>query len=315
LYTSLIEPSAQVKASDYANPNFTDEALSVVGLRLRALSHLGQESLRARLSPCSSVILTAEQFSDFDTVDSLAKFGRLLACFSSKSPEFIYYVRKPDAWFKSMTLEFLKRGIAPSSFINSLDRLRRIVTSHAIVFGNLPVVRQYERSMLTRGDIVYDFLQTMMPDLDIEQFVVEESDANPSISAEAGFLLAQWRQERFPGGNRNLRPKVVTRLSMLLRNYETSRPRRPLPHFQPEFSRKIHQETRQDIRWMKDALDIDLTAPPPAGTPPQDGKCDFGLRQLNDQERVRKIFQLDDRYLYELTQYLGNEGYKGFEID
>lgn len=109
----------------------------------------------------------------------------------------LMYVREPVGLYISLMQEKLKRSpelIAPDKYECGY---RLAAQAFERVFGGQVHIRPFDRSMLTDGDITTDFLTYLSSSFGCKVPLIQSTNVNDSLSAEAMYLL--WELRRIPG--------------------------------------------------------------------------------------------------------------------
>jgi hypothetical protein len=109
------------------------------------------------------------------------------------APRIAVYLRRPSDYYLSALQQHLKNAhqVTPPR----IKSLSEVLDSYAAAFGRAAVApRIYDRSLLTAGDIVTDFLAAHLPERGLDRAALaQRADANVTISGEAMALMRRFR--------------------------------------------------------------------------------------------------------------------------
>lgn len=192
-----------------------------------------------------TLLLSTEHLFDGFTRGRGAALRDLLAELSDDI-EVIAYVRRPSAYYLSLTQQMLKGSAAMSP--PAPVGYREVLAQCEQVFTRLSVVA-FEREQLSGGDIVPDFFERFLPDL--KALAVSRKGArNETFSAESMAIVQDYRQLHHGGRNRQ-KPLDVKRLLTGVRLAELASGWSVRPRLLPEVEHYLDHASI-DLLWLRE---------------------------------------------------------------
>ncbi len=197
-----------------------------------------------------TLLLSTEHLFDGFTNGRGEKLKEVLTELSD-DVEVICYVRRPSAYYLSLTQQILKSSAAmpapkPVSYRGQLEQCISL-------FKRIHVV-PFEREQLKGGDVVHDFFERFLPHELLSVLEGWKGARNETLTAESMAILQDYRLLHH--GNKN-REKVIDskRLLVCVRISEALSAWNERPKLKPEVSDFIdHSST--DLIWLRDRYGI-----------------------------------------------------------
>lgn len=290
LYPDLLAPDANHITLFYAAARYIHDFARDYGLHTAEDVAAFRDRLRQQLmqqiatapSGTHTVLMSSENLTaNITGPGGIQDFAAFLRPYFDEI-EIVIYLRRQDDAILSMYGEYMKRGFSKATFDDFATRAmsenstlpyifyRRLLTQWASVFGRSAIrVRLFDRAEMPGGDVLTDFLQTVIgPDLDDLDAVRRSPDDNVGLSAPALEFLRRvnaYVPFRKDGALNPARVALDARLSGL--------PRLPRPQLSAAQSDRIMRRFDEGNDWVRQIFLPDRTKPlfPPREGLPAEG--------------------------------------------
>lgn len=202
------------------------------------------------------IIISGENLFQFDAEE----IDRFTSIFARKGLEIVTvcYVRRPSMHWASLSQQILK---ASTRFPHP-SRYRYRVRSKLELWADAPgvsqqIVRSFERSSLIGGNVVSDFVETVLPEA--RGIIDERMVSNASLSAEAIIMMQRYRAITHKGRN-DVFTEQGTKVVQALRALMTDEPGTPFKAkpYLLDYVDRVHLE---QTRWLQQKYGISLLSP------------------------------------------------------
>lgn len=251
-----------------------------------------------------TVLLSSEYFFRHLEEGNVEKLRRhILDHFDEAS--FIAYIRHPVPRYLSSCLQKVRHSSRiprPGS-----AGFRGVLSSYAAVF---PVtVRAHDPVALTGGDIVRDFLASVLPEMSGVTLAPSDRDVNKAISAEIASIVQDYRHAVYPDQDDVIHTganKLRNTLLRLSRTHDLDR----RASLKPAVARHIEEQAAKELQWLEETHGVTFPGyeAAPEDVPEIEPKK---LRWIHQVCRVNQVVKgsLTAHLLHEqMTQSLGPSG-------
>jgi hypothetical protein len=219
------------------------------------------QKYQAVLLGTDNVIISSEMLSGFNR-DRVRLLKRDLDAAGYSNYQVVVYVREPISHYISFLQEILKqsRVCAQPSWHQYLGHMKQAILVFSEVFDCDICVREFDRKQLVGGDVVLDFsaIASAFFDTEITLQSVAVSESNVSLTAEAAFILHEYRSAPpySVSDERIFFPEVESLYSQL--SEHTGMGSKIV--LRPEIAAYIAEQNVQDAEWFKLQYGVDFSA-------------------------------------------------------
>ena len=277
-------------------------------LDLWARAVLMSDRLVAPLRRDLNVLVAAEQFSALSRPSLLRLFSHLRPYWRHRTPRALMWVREPVELFRSLALQRLKgSGRLVSLPFDPLKQGTLFHSGFEEFFSVEPQVYLYDSRRYREQSVVPDFLAALDESLELPA-AQKVSLVNRSISPEAGYVfnkILSSEPEEADAVKEARRVRLVRQIVVEtdLKLYDV----RPSARLSPLAKDAVASASKNSWEYFAshgiDAVGGTASIPPlRPGSPKALETFESEFRDLDDEGRIKLVFEIDDNYVSELEQ-------------